>query len=215
MLKNVFNTITHGFLISPEDFEKTINIGKCPQVVRAEITVPNLSKHTDICTYPAQKWAKRDSSFSAKNIIIEGIDIDIYEEPDSVFNGTYHMILGLDCSKEIGSQCFISLFNVVVMSYDTHFIRPGKIWAKGAAVHELSNVTFVCVNNKQSNSSKVYCVYCKHCHDPLARPVCKHPDNIGETWHSPQMKCKQLPQELNANNDCKWFEVYDSDQKGK
>jgi hypothetical protein len=56
---------------------------------------------------------------------------------------------------------------------------------------------------------KVYCTHCKHEKTyEYGTPDCKYPDNIKTLdTHARQVTYyRDQPQDLNANNDCKWFE---------
>ena len=59
-------------------------------------------------------------------------------------------------------------------------------------------------------STKVYCGYCKF----LKRGrlggdydvECIYKDNLSDTWEYPKYETENSPRNLNAGNDCQWFE---------
>ena len=59
---------------------------------------------------------------------------------------------------------------------------------------------------KPAESKRVYCMQCRH-HVGLSYITCRHPDNL-TVIHTPAMKYHntiKTIEELNANNDCKWY----------
>ena len=72
---------------------------------------------------------------------------------------------------------------------------------------------------ESTKSYRAFCNDCKHlgcqwadgygCGE--ATYLCHHPANTRDTWHKPNTKYALAPQELNRNNDCKYFE----DKKSK
>jgi len=69
------------------------------------------------------------------------------------------------------------------------------------------------LQTKKGDIVKIYCKKCRHLGSRMGDndSFCCHPNNIGD-WHSDkdpygEPRYRLYPKDINANNDCDWFEV--------
>lgn len=65
------------------------------------------------------------------------------------------------------------------------------------------------VDKDMKDLCAVYCINCKHVewHEPTGEVSCKHPDNCTPDWWSETGICNRRPENINAGNDCGWYEA--------